>query len=159
MEEDGLSSGDQAEEGEQAQLYPRETYPTRLRRALLMDKVVLRESAFWGKSSIITRAEGHAIVMVSMTANEETVAVLHDIVVDKRIRGIGVGGILLDDACEEAEAMGASTLRLAVEPGSWQEGWYSRNGFDAVGETALDGHVCVVMEKAIRRDAVEPPLP
>ena len=112
-----------------------------------MNKVIHRNESFWGRSSVIVLAGGFAIAMVSVLANEKDAAIIHDLMVHESRRGKGLGRKLLKEAIAEAENTGARITRIAVEPCSWQEGWYRRNGFREAGRTELDSHECVVLER------------
>ena len=118
--------------------------------------VIHDERSFWGRTVIIILDGGYSFAMVSMMDNDESVANIHDIIVHADRRGRGWGSRLLELATESARHLGASIARLAVDPDSWMCGWYERHGFREKGITSYDSHDCLVMEKEIRREAVEP---
>lgn len=118
---------------------------------------VLNEASFWGRTSYITADGGRAIALVTVVNKEKSVAILHDLVVHESRRRIGIGRRMLKIAENTAWQMGADTLRLAVIPGTWMEGWYSRMGFSEVGVNEFDGCTSIVMQKDITRcEPVEP---
>ena len=121
---------------------------------------VLQQSMALGRTSYVVADGGRAIVLVSMldTKGEwNGVATLHDLVVHESRRKKGLGRRLVRIAEDVARDMGADTLRLAVEPGTWMEAWYFRLGFNETGFTIVGGLTFTVMEKNIRRsDASEP---
>ena len=123
-----------------------------------MNRVILRESAFWGRSSVIILAGGYGFVMVSVLDSARDVAVVHDIIVHESRRRKGIGNRLLKEAGDEAERLGADRIRLSVEPESWMADWYRRHGFMLTDVTELDSHLCLVMERRTRRDAPEPQI-
>ena len=97
------------------------------------------------------------IALVSVASSDKTTAVLHDIVVQADRRGEGIGSALVKKAEDTAVEMGASVLRLAVEPGAWMLDWYDKLGFRAVYINRYQGRRFIVMEKNItRRESVEP---
>lgn len=110
-----------------------------------------------GRTSYVVADGGRAIVLVSIQDDERSVATMHDLVVHESRRKIGIGRRLVRIAEDVARDMGADTLRLAVEPGTWTEAWYFRLGFNETGFTIVGGLTFNVMEKNIRRsDASEP---
>jgi len=115
----------------------------------MLKKTVIRESSFWGQTSVVIMASGYGFVMVTVTDRESDVAVVHDLVVHKGWRRKGLGNALLEEACEEAYRMGADVVRLSVEPDSWQEGWYSRHGFRPTESKVFEDHALRIMEKEI----------
>ena len=121
---------------------------------------VLQQSMALGRTSYVVADGGRAIVLVSMldTKGEwNGVATLHDLVVHESRRKKGLGRRLVRIAEDVARDMGADTLRLAVEPGTWMEAWYFRLGFNETGFVTAGDYTYNVMEKNIRRsDASEP---
>lgn len=121
-----------------------------------MEKIVHRNNPDWGKSTVIVLDGGYALAMVAIVEPSKT-AILHDVMVHESRRGQGLGTALLEEACTEAERMGAVLLRLSVTPQTWMEEWYERHGFMFYGFTNYEGSVYAVWEKPITRsDAVEP---
>ena len=118
---------------------------------------VLDEASFWGRTSYIVADGGRAIALVTVVNNEKSVAILHDLVVHESRRRLGIGRRMLGKAERVAWQMGADLLRLAVMPGTWMEGWYSRMGFSEVGLSEFDGCTSIVMEKIITRCESEEP--
>lgn len=121
-----------------------------------MEKVILRATSFWGRSSVIVLDGGYGIAMVSMLHESPETALIHDIIVHEEMRGKGIGDRLLAESCEEAGRLGAGVAKLSVEPGSWMADWYRRHGFMMTDVTDFDSHPCLVMERDIRREAQEP---
>lgn len=76
----------------------------------------------------------------------EAVAAIHNLHVHESRRREGLGNILLEEACEEAQNMGAVLIRLSTASGTWMEDWYQRHGFRAVGKDA-EVKNCTVLEK------------
>lgn len=124
-----------------------------------MERVILRASSFWGRSSVIVLDGGYGIAMVSSLNESPDIAVIHDIIVHECLRGKGIGRRLLEQAVMEAERLGADVAKLSVEPGSWMADWYRRNGFVMTDVTDLDSHPVLIMERDIRREAKEPHTP
>ena len=120
---------------------------------------VLNEASFWGRTSYITADGGRAIALVTVVNKEKSIAILHDLVVHESRRRIGIGRRMLKIAENTAWQMGADTLRLAVIPGTWMEGWYSRMGFCEVGVNEFDGCTSIVMQKDITRCEPAEPQP
>ena len=112
-----------------------------------MKTVYHRNENEWGRTSVIVMAMGKALAMVTVTNGESDVAVIHDIMVHPSKREQGFGDALLAEAHDEARRLGARTLRLSVEPGTWMQDWYYRNGFRTVGILVYEGHPVDVMEK------------
>lgn len=112
-----------------------------------MNKVIHRESNAWGRTSTIILAGGFAFVMVTVAGDDRNVAIIHDLVVHESRRKKGLGTKLLNEALNEALNMGAYVIRLSVEPGTWQAGWYNRRGFAPKGGAEYEGHEVLVMEK------------
>ena len=121
---------------------------------------VLQQSMALGRTSYVVADGGRAIVLVSMLDTQgewKGFATMHDLVVHESRRKNGLGSRLVRIAEDVARDMGADTLRLAVEPGTWMEAWYFRLGFNETGFTIVGGLTFTVMEKNIRRsDASEP---
>lgn len=118
---------------------------------------ILNDASFWGRTSYVVGDGGKAIALVTVVNNEKSVAILHDLVVDKGMRRNGYGRRMLEKVEDVAWHMGAELLRLSVEPGTWMEGWYFRYGFNDIGFSVFDGCTCTVMEKRITRcESVEP---
>lgn len=101
----------------------------------------------WGRTTVIVMAGGKAFAMVTVTEKEQDVALIHDLMVHPSKQGQGFGDALLAEACDEGKRLGARTLRLSAEPGSWVQAWYGRNGFHVVGIQVYDGHALDIMEK------------
>lgn len=118
---------------------------------------VLQQSMALGRTSYVVADGGRAIVLVSIQDDDRSVATMHDLVVHESRRKKGLGRRLVRIAEDVARDMGADTLRLAVEPGTWTEAWYFRIGFNEAGFVVAGGYTFNVMEKNIRRsDASEP---
>jgi len=115
-----------------------------------MDKKIIDSTAPFGRNLYISRAGGLALVVVSLI---DKAAYIHDLVVDNSLRGLGMGNLLLADAIEEAENGGAEVARLTVQPQTWMEEWYERNGFQFTGFTSLNGCFCAAMEKELKKRA------
>ena len=124
-----------------------------------MDKKVVEGTSVLGRTLYITRAGGLALVMVTIMEDDPAVAFLHDLIVESHCRGIGLGNQLLRDACFEAWRQGAGRIKLMVQPQSWMEEWYERNGFQFTGFGPLNGHMLAIMEKDLTgRESVEPQM-
>ena len=112
-----------------------------------MNKVIHRNESYWGRSSVVVLAGGFALAMVSVLSDDPDVAVIHDLMVHESRRGSGLGSRLLKEAISEAEKTGAGVTRIAVEPGTWQEGWYRSMGFVETGHTDIAGRDVLVLER------------
>ena len=112
-----------------------------------MNKVIHREANAWGRTSIIILAGGFGIVMVTVLDNNKNVAVVHDLVVHESRRKKGLGTKLLNEALNESVNMGATTIRLSVDPDSWTADWYYNRGFVPKECVEYEGHECLVMEQ------------
>lgn len=118
--------------------------------------IIHRENTFWGKTVIIALSDGLAIAMVSVRNDDPSTAIVHDLVVHKTARREGLGNALLEVAEREAEHMEANSIRVTVDPDSWQLDWYKRHGYRELGDVDFEGHTCTILEKEIRREMEEP---
>ena len=112
-----------------------------------MRSVIHRESSFWGRTSVVIISGGYALAMVTVMDTDKSVAIIHDLRVHRSRRRKGLGDTILAESCKEATRMGAKTVRLSVEPGTWQVKWYARKGFEETVVIEYEGHDCLVMEK------------
>ena len=124
-----------------------------------MEKIVIDEDGPIGRSVYITRYQGNALVMLTILNGNGDFGVIHDLIVHKDWRNAGIGEQLLNAACEEAEKLGLSRVRIAVEPQTWMEEWYERKGFMFTGFSTINGTLCSIMEKDLtRRESAEPQM-
>lgn len=114
-----------------------------------MNYVYHKNRAPYGDTTTIITEDASAYVMVTIFIGRENVAVIHDLVVLKERRGEGLGRSMLDEAVNQAKAMGAEVARLSVERGSWLEEWYKRHGFCETGEVEDLGLIFNVLEKSL----------
>lgn len=115
-----------------------------------MNKVYHRNTPAYGRTTAIVLKDGYAYVMVSVMNDSPEVAIIHDLCVHKDKRGEGLGRMLLEEAEKEAGEMGAKTIRLSTEPGSWLEEWYMRHGYRQLGVKEIDqAGLNMILEKEI----------
>ncbi len=74
---------------------------------------------------------------------DEDCAVLLSVQVPRRLRSRGHGAMLMDHFQREAIRHGFAKLGLAVHTTNPAHAWYTRNGFEYVGEDGPDCHMLI----------------
>jgi predicted GNAT family N-acyltransferase len=99
-------------------------------------------------AQIVALDESGIIATCRLREVEPSVWKLERMAVDARVRGLGVGGRLLDGAEREARAGGARELLLHAQRRA--EGFYASHGYVPEGETFMDAGIeHVAMRKAL----------
>lgn len=101
----------------------------------------------WGKSFMLVRENGMAIVGLSITDDEPEGGFIWGLSVAETIRRKGVGAKMLSDALEQAKEKGCKYASLQCNKDSFVFEWYKKVGFKYYGQKPNgNGFVTMYME-------------
>lgn len=83
-------------------------------------------------SILIVTDKGEGICSVSLDKNVKSCACIYNLSVEKKYQRLGYGNMLLKEAEQVAQKLGANVVSLVAEKDKFTVAWYERKGYKPI---------------------------